>query len=230
MINEFDVNDLMGIKDAALDIFGDTLEVVDPTTCAVKILRNAKNYWWAYKVEKFIKKVARGKRDSKAISLQTEKERKENGIRILHAIDKIETEKSIDFLANATISFLEEKINNDQYFRIIKAITNTLYEDLLFLSKNVVNDGTFNGRNMSVMELVRSGLMIQAGINAGADIEEQEYAFTTLGRLVDRHAISYGDKEREAWYANNARGGCLLDAPEKTSAILNEGIDEILGQ
>lgn len=225
-MNKENISALLGMDDAVMEV----VESIGPVGTVVKVIRATKSYCLAYKVERFIKKVDQGIREYNMIPFETKEERRENGIRILHAIDKIETEKSIDFLANATISFLEGKINHDQYFRIVKAITNTLYEDLLFLSSNVTKDGTFNGRNMSVMELVRSGLMIQAGINAGADIEEQEYAFTTLGRMVDRYAVSYGDEEREAWYANNARGGCLLDAPEKTSAMSNEEIDESLGQ
>lgn len=43
--------------------------------------------------------------------------------------------------------------------------------------------------------LSRSGLMILAGIDENADINEQKYCISNLGRAVDQFALSFEDEE-----------------------------------
>ena len=90
-------------------------------------------------------------------------------------------------------------IDNTNYFRIMKAISETLSEDLEYLVENVTTSKVIKG-NMQILALERSGLAIQAGIDANESIESQGYAISSLGRMVDRYAISLESEERQRFY------------------------------
>lgn len=124
---------------------------------------------------------------------------RKNAMRVVEIIGKIETEESLQFIINATRSCLQDLISKTDYFRIIKAITETLYEDLVFLSNNMTCPEYFKG-NMQILALERSGLMLQAGINANEDFDSQVYIISALGRMVDQYAISLENEERYRWH------------------------------
>lgn len=139
-----------------------------------------------------------------------EKNRRRNAMRIVEVIGKVETEDSLQFVINATKSVLLGLISTTDYFRIIKAITDTLLEDLLFLSENITKNSRFKG-NTQVIALERSGLMIMAGIDANEDVESQSYVFTTFGKLVDQYALSFENEERFRWYKKELEAETLFD-------------------
>ncbi len=124
---------------------------------------------------------------------------RKNALRVIEIIGKLETEENLQFVINATRSCLLGLIDIADYFRIIKAIEETLCEDLIFLSKNITRHDYFKG-NIQILALERSGLMIQAGIDANEDVESQSYVISTLGRMVDQYAISFENEERHNWH------------------------------
>ena len=150
--------------------------------------------------------------------------KRKNALRVVEAIGKIETEESLQFIINATRSCLIGLIDVADYFRIVKAITDTLYEDLIFLSQNITNDKYFRG-NVQILALERSGLMIMAGIDANESVETQNYVFTTLGKMVDRYAISFENDERMLWHKENSKTNELFD--NGITEITTEEIDEL---
>lgn len=119
---------------------------------------------------------------------------KENALRILGYINKTESEKIIEFMINATRSLLLDLINRDTYFRIVRVLSNSMYEDLIFLKDNMSKQTI--ECNSSVLALMNNGLMIQAGIDANKSVEQQEYSFTKLGKDVDQFALSLNDEKR----------------------------------
>ena len=58
---------------------------------------------------------------------------------------------------------------------------------------------------MQILALERSGLAIQAGIDANESIESQGYAISGLGRMVDRYAISLESEERQRFYKQKSK-------------------------
>ena len=153
-----------------------------------------------------------------------EKNARKNALRIVEAIGKIETEESLQFVINATRSCLIGLIDTIDYFRIVKAITDTLYEDLIYLSEHITEGEYYKG-NVQILALERSGLMIRAGIDGNEDVETQNYVFTTLGKMVDRYAISFEDEERLEWYKENSKSSRLFD--DGITAITPDKIDEL---
>ena len=61
----------------------------------------------------------------------------ENAERLIILIDRTDTKKKIRYFINATRCLLADFITSSEYFRICDLITNTLYEDLEFLGKNI---------------------------------------------------------------------------------------------
>ena len=115
--------------------------------------------------------------------------KEENVERMINYIDKAENKQKIQFFVNATRCLLADFIKLPSYFRICHTITNTLYEDLLFLQKNLFkNDLDYNE---SVQGLVTNGLMYQSVIG-----EETKYSFTSLAYDLDRYAISHNNLGR----------------------------------
>lgn len=149
------------------------------------------------KFRAFLKGVYKEKQDSIKLCeklFSDDKTKRSNAMRIVQIIDKAENEDCLQFIINATTALLLDLINVDMYYRICMTITDTLYEDLLFLKRNVFKTEAIKG-NYSVHGLSRSGLMILAGIDGNADINEQEYFISQFGRDVDHYAISFEDEE-----------------------------------
>lgn len=160
-------------------------------------------YW--SKFNRFVKEVRQAEKDfGQSISLSDKlfsdsKKKRENGIRLLGYIDKADSEKKIDYYINATRSLLLTCINSNDYFRIIKAISETLNEDLEYLADIALNSNTIKG-NIQILALERSGLVIQAGIDAEENIESQNYVVSSLGRMVDRYSISFENEEHHRYF------------------------------
>lgn len=132
------------------------------------------------------------------------KNREQNGMRLLGYLDKADSKQKINYYINATRSLLMGNIDNTEYFRIMKAVSETLNEDLEYLSEIVENTSTVRG-NMQLLALERSGLVIQAGIDANEDIESQNYAVSNLGRMVDNYALASESTEQKNNYKNEMR-------------------------
>lgn len=139
-----------------------------------------------------------------------DKNKRRNGMRLFEYIGKIDTEDTLQFMINATRSLLLSLITVTDYFRIVKAVTESLYEDLVFLSEHIIEDTEFTG-NIQILALSRTGLMIEAGIDANSDVENQKYVFTTLGKMVDQYAISIDNEERYKWHDRSNKNTRMYD-------------------
>lgn len=135
-------------------------------------------------------------------SLFDDNENKTNALRVLEYLERTDSILCVDFMINATRSFAMGNIDTEMYYRIMKAISETLYEDLLFVQSNITINRHYEG-NCQILALARSGLMIKAGAYGNATVEEQNHVFTSLGRYVDRYALSLGDDYRQRWYKEN---------------------------
>lgn len=117
-------------------------------------------------------------------------------MRLLGYVDKADSEQKVNYYINATRSLLMGCIGNTDYFRIMKAVSETLNEDLEYLAEISENTNVIKG-NMQLLALERSGLVLQAGIDANESIESQNYAVSNLARMVSNYAISLEDDERQ---------------------------------
>lgn len=90
-------------------------------------------------------------------------------------------------------------IANTDYFRIMKALMETLNEDLEYLADIAIKEDVYRG-NMQLLALERSGLVLQAVFDANESVENQSYVISSLGKYVDRFAVSFEDEERQKFY------------------------------
>lgn len=150
------------------------------------------------RLEHFLKGVYLSKEDSISLSdklFNDEKKRDLNASRVVETIARIDSEEKMKFIINATRCLLCGCMDNTLYFRIIHAIGDTLYEDLLYLSEHV-QEGVIDIGNQNVLGLEKSGLMISDGIDGNLDVEYQRFAFTTLGMQVVEYAIDVNNGEK----------------------------------
>ena len=129
----------------------------------------------------------------------TSKNKRQNGMRLLGYIDKADSEQKINYYVNATKSLLLGLIDNTGYFRIMKALMETLNEDLEYLADIAIKEDVYRG-NMQLLALERSGLVLQAVFDANESVENQSYVISSLGKYVDRFAVSFEDEKRQKFY------------------------------
>ena len=123
-------------------------------------------------------------------------DKQENAKRILYCIDKVETDKKVDYLINVTRALINDIIDLSKYFRICNVVVNTLDEDLKFLREHIEKEEMDD--RIEVQGLSSVGLMIQTVFDAGnaEGYATQKYSFTKLAKIVDICAISYNDGKR----------------------------------
>ena len=133
-----------------------------------------------------------------------EKTRRDNGFRVYKYVTEAENDKKIDLLVDTTRAFLMNCIDLSTFFRIYKAIIETLPEDLDYLKeitrerlKN--NTEIFQG-NTEILALNRNGMVIIAGIDGNKGVEEQDYTILSFGYMVDRYTLSFNDDEKQKLY------------------------------
>lgn len=123
----------------------------------------------------------------------------DNALRIIKYVTDLEESKKFKWFNNTTRALLLECIDQDTFFRIFKAIDDTMADDLEYLAFIIEKNDVFKG-NVQIQALAQNGLMISAGVDANVGIEDQDYAVTRLGYLVDQYAISFGNDARQLWY------------------------------
>ena len=161
-------------------------------------------YYWS-KFHLFVTRVKSAEKElGKGVKLSnklfdTTKNKRQNGMRLLGYIDKADSEQKINYYVNATKSLLLGLINNTDYFRIMKALMETLNEDLEYLADIAIKEDMYRG-NVQLLALERSGVVLQAVFDANESVENQSYVISSLGKYVDRFAVSFEDEERQKFY------------------------------
>lgn len=112
--------------------------------------------------------------------------KEDNAIRLIQAIDHSDCMKKIQFLVNASRCLLVDFIDVTDYFRICKVISDTLYEDLLYM-RDHINEGNLEYSN-EVQGLFSSGVMYMSIID-----KKPLYSFTPIAGKVNLYAVSYND-------------------------------------
>ncbi len=152
------------------------------------------------------------------------KTKEDNAMRVYKLVISTDTSRKMKYLINATRSMLLGLIDVEMMFRLFSAIAETLQEDLDYLSTIVQIDKPIKG-SIRVHALARVGLMISAGIDAQADVEEQEYYISSLGLILDEFALSLEDENRQAWYKTHSRAARQFESP---MALSDEEIKKML--
>lgn len=117
--------------------------------------------------------------------LSNEKEKKEVGRKIIDLIGKVDTDKKLVYIINATKAWINDAIDRSQYFRICHVISVSLDEDLQFLSEHIDDTGDIP-YSIEINGLQTTGL----ACHTTTDKEGNPlYVFTPLSRAVNEYAI-----------------------------------------
>ena len=117
--------------------------------------------------------------------LSNEKEKQEVGRKIIDLIGKIDTDKKLVYIINATKAWVDDSIDRLQYFRICHIISASLDEDLQFLSEHIDDTGDIP-YSIEINGLQTTGLACHTNMNKEGN---PLYVFTPLSRAVNEYAI-----------------------------------------
>lgn len=212
-------NEIIELKDvgAELDNLTDPLiSLLFPEQAAaasvahavLKIPGTIKDYRLYQKIGRFLASIRdKDLQDSVKFSSQLfsdEKTARENALRLIQYIDKAETLTVVDYMVNASRAVGNRLINGADYYRILWAFTNTYPDDLHYFKTIATSEDVVKG-NTQIIALAQSGLMISAGTDANRSVEDQDYAVTSFGMMVDRYALSLNDEERWNYWKNREK-------------------------
>lgn len=145
----------------------------------------------------------------------------ENAKRLIECIDRAETSRKIRYLINATRCLLTDFIDRETYFRICRAITGALDEDLQYLRDHLKEEDLPYSNN--VQGLYSAGLMYSSVIG-----EDTRYSFTPLAFDVDRYAVSYDDDGRYPNpLAETSQKAPSIGIPTATDEEVEELLDDV---
>ena len=196
---------------------------------AVKVPGTIRDYNLYRKFDHFLRAIReRDLQDSVKFSnklFDNPKTARENALRLVQYIDKAETIDVVDYMVNASRAVGNQLISERHYYRSLWALTNTYSEDLHYFRKIAITDDVIKG-NTQIIALAQSGLMISAGTDANRSVEDQDYAVTSFGIMVDRYALSLDDEERWAYW--KSRDGQQNGLNFKTNSAEVDGSTLIL--
>lgn len=117
--------------------------------------------------------------------MSSEKEKKEVGRKIIDLIGKVDTDKKLVYIINATKAWINDAIDRPQYFRICHIISASLDEDLQFLSEHIDDTGDIP-YSIEINGLQTAGLACHKAMDKEGN---PLYVFTPLSRAVNEYAI-----------------------------------------
>lgn len=124
-----------------------------------------------------------------AVKLDSYGNKNDNAARLISVIDRADSMRKIAFLINASKCLCADYIDLKLYFRVCQAVSNTLFEDLLFL-RDHIDEGDLP-YSEEAQGLFSAGMMYMSHVG-----EVPAYSFTPIARDVDRFAVSYSDVNR----------------------------------
>lgn len=133
------------------------------------------------------------------VRLDLDGKNKDNAYRLIQIIDRVETERKINYLINASRCLAKDLIDRTTYFRICYTIINSLEEDLIFLKDHILENSEFEYGD-TIQGLMNNGLMYQSKIDPNGN---DRHKFTPFAKVVDCYALSYDNIERFSMYKKN---------------------------
>ena len=187
------INNISNIIDSLITIlFADKAEVIKlikdfaKTPCIMKeVFYWNKFYMFLSGIKQIEENIDESRKLKEVICDDTSK-KSQNAVRLLEYIDKADSEKKIDDYIQITKNLLCGYINQVEYFRIMKAVLETLDEDLQYLTEISKDEASYKG-SIQMLALERSGLVIRLGIDGNENIEEQDYVISSLGKMVSKY-------------------------------------------
>ena len=144
----------------------------------------------------------------------------ENEKRFLDLISKVDTDKKLVYILNATKALLNDEITLSIYFRICHVVINTLEEDLNFLKDHI--------KEIEITYSIEISGLMTTGLAYASSMKENElmnYSFTPLAKVVNDYAL-VGDTNLNISFDINKQSKTKFVA---TDEEISEMLDDVFG-
>ena len=236
-VKEFTADNLPSVIEKLQSIYDDPTELVQYASLAspIKNFLKAKAPFlypsWRFwnNVDAFFNSGVLDENDKKKLidKLSNDKNKNDSGKEIINIINKINTDKKMAYILNATkVLLTNDSLDLPLYFRICRTIFNTLEEDLEFLSHNIEKNSI--KYSIKVNGLMTTGLVYDKGLS---EDNSPSYAFNEFAKVVYEYALKgNGEKKIEEFNLNRPpQTSFLTTADIATDEEMNKMLDEVFG-
>ena len=112
-----------------------------------------------------------------AVKLEESGNKKENATSIVYTVNRIDDPRKEKYISWLTLSVRDNDMDFDKYFRLVKAIENFVYADLVYLSENVENV-TIDSNNSHIDDFLANGMIYR--IDGGFAYTDKAYDLVDL--------------------------------------------------
>ena len=128
-----------------------------------------------------------------AVKLEESGNKQENAASIVYAINRVDDPRKAKFISWLTLSLINYEITFDNYFRLVKAVENLVYVDLMYLSENV-EKVTIDSDDVHIDDFLANGLIYSIG--GGFAYSDKSYDLVEYG-IRRGHSVRRPNKKPE---------------------------------
>lgn len=128
-----------------------------------------------------------------AVRLEESGNKQENATCIVYTINRVDDPRKAKFISWLTLSLINNEIDFDNYFRLVKTVENLVYADLIYISENV-EKVTIDSGNIHIDDFLANGLIYS--IDGGFAYTDKSYDLVEYG-IQRGHNVRRPRKKQE---------------------------------
>lgn len=113
-----------------------------------------------------------------AVRLGESGNKQENAACIVYTINRVDDPRKAKFISWLTLSLINNEIDFDNYFRLVKTVENLVYADLIYISENV-EKVMIDSDNIHIDDFLANGLIYS--IDGGFAYTDKSYDLVEYG-------------------------------------------------
>ena len=128
-----------------------------------------------------------------AVKLEESGNKIENATSIVYTINRIDDPRKAKYISWLTLSVIDNDMEFDKYFRLVKAVENFVYADLVYLSENVENV-TIDSNNSHIDDFLANGMIYRS--DGGFAYTDKAYDLVEYG-IMRGHSVRRPEEKPE---------------------------------
>ena len=142
-----------------------------------------------------------------AVKLEESGNKIENATSIVYTINRIDDPRKAKYISWLTLSVIDNDMEFDKYFRLVKAVENFVYADLVYLSENVENV-TIDSNNSHIDDFMANGMIYR--IDGGFAYTDKAYDLVEYG-IMRGHSVRRPEEKPERQILEMATDEDVID-------------------
>ena len=142
-----------------------------------------------------------------AVKLEESGNKIENATSIVYTINRIDDPRKAKYISWLTLSVIDNDMEFDKYFRLVKAVENFVYADLVYLSENVENV-TIDSNNSHIDDFLANGMIYR--IDGGFAYTYKAYDLVEYG-IMRGHSVRRPEEKPERQILEMATDEDVID-------------------